>query len=259
MCPDDDPRGHDPSHVREPEEHVALLHVRLEVHLRGRLDEEPGVDVNRTFRLARRARRVTDHQRMLESTDEHGRVPAAGHELGAGSPRCTAPGGPASRERPGARPTGSTATPRRPPGSRSRRPRRTVASAVITARAPLSVSRAAIAGAANPENSGTTTAPSRTTPYQATTASAVYGMTDATRHLTGCHVRRGPRRHGRSRFGVRRTSWSAAGVLALRADRVCSPRPASTCRSMQLKARFSRPPGNQRVHSMPARSSSTVS
>src|SRR5438477_12140611 len=59
------PRAHDPTHVGEPEEGVALAQVEHERQLGRDLDEETAVDVHRALVPAGRAGRVCYEQRVL--------------------------------------------------------------------------------------------------------------------------------------------------------------------------------------------------
>ena len=53
--PDDLPRTHDPAEVRDPEQGLVLMEVRLVGHLLGHLDQEAPVDVDRPLRPAGRS------------------------------------------------------------------------------------------------------------------------------------------------------------------------------------------------------------
>ena len=169
---DDGPRAHDPAHVGGEEDAVAAVHVGLVRDLARDRDEKAAVDVQRALGPAGRAGRVSEEVRSLRVDLQ--RLERSGlfrHEL-----------------RPAA-----LAAPRRARSRRRRSPVRASPacrcacrggsdqSAQMTAFASESSSRAAIAGAAKPEKTGTCTAPMCAQACDATATAGLIGrkMRDA--------------------------------------------------------------------------------
>ena len=139
-------------------------------------------------------------------------------------------------------------------------PRRVVASAVITATAPESTSRDAIAVAENPEKTGTATAPAHAMAWNAVIAATDIGMTRATRSPgTTPSVRKPP-----AKCATSSVSWPNVRAVTAPSSRSAmtagwSAAAPAAWRPTQLHARFSVAPTNHVVHAGPALVSQTCS
>ena len=248
---------------------LARVHVRLVGDLARDRDEEAAVDVDGALRPAGRARRVREQVGRL-------RVDLDRRQVAAGARGQLVPVAVAAEHH------RRVLEPEPPPDDRVRRPsarrasasssdllhrarrwpRRSEPSAVITAFALASASRAAIAGAAKPEKIGTWTAPRCAHACEATATCRRHRQEDPDRVALADAERGEPLGEPRRSRRRARASSSSVRVAVLAEEdrrRLVRPRAAQPSGARRRPARLSRAPTNQRAHSIPSETSSTRS
>ncbi len=261
---DHGPRTHDPAHVGREEDAIAGAEIRLVRGLARDREEEAGLDVQRSLRLARRAGRVGKEVRRLaldgDCLELSQAVPPTASSHHESRPVVIGQSTPArlqtsTRSTLGASASASSST----AFIGTTFPRRYDASAVRTSFAPASASRDDTAGPANPEKIGTCTAPMCAHACDAIAASGAIGRNVPTTSPS-------PMPSSRSASARRRTSCETSAHVSERRSPSSGTHTAASRsgvsdahRWTHAFAMLSRAPTNHVVHSMPRVSSSTAS